>query len=493
MSQAAQAKNLHEDGVQRFEEARRNLADAIGRTSLASTELAKGNLTPEASAVWREKFDTAYDESDRLMKLASLLEKDLKLGQPKAKKPPVYRRQMEAGAADPDELSADGEGDEELGEATTFEEAEARVLSRRSVMQQGDVRLGRLFTLRERSQLNKVFRGRNGFQALSAKQLEHLSRDRSEQLMSPYIDRDGGTITGEEIRNEVLTHVRDQTHIRSRAFVISTTSASVAFPSLRIPNVQLKPTRAGEGNGEGHGITLRDIFGKLRFVPSGSSRIVRMPEELLDDATFDIVGFIAREIGLNDLEGEEAKFLTGSGSSEPLGILTALAKLKAAGYPELSFPHTGSGAANFTPEDIRVFRYYLKSKYRGGGTNAGPVWMGPRAFIRAVTVMRTNEGGAGTGTFLFQNALSAGDPATLAGDVFLESEFFPDKVTSGTAGDPMVLYGNLSYYWIVDRSSLELKVLPELYAETDEVGYKFSKRFDAAPVRPDPFVMMERK
>jgi HK97 family phage major capsid protein len=499
MSQAGQAQNFHEEGVRALEEARGSLSDALGRMSTADKELRKGNLTPEAAAVWQEKFDTAYADSERLKKLAAGLTTSTSLAatQLGARRPtPAYRRPMGEGAAagqtwSDQNLGADGEPLEELGDdAATFEEAERRVLSSRDVAGPADPRATRFFTQRARVMLNKAFRSR-GFHSLSRKEAEFLTASRVDQLMSPYIDRDGGMITAEEMRNEVISHIRDLTYIRGRAYKIATQAASVAFPSMKL-DVRLTGTRAGRGTGEAP-VRLRDIFGKTRFIPSGEGRIVLVPEELLQDATYDIVGFIAREIAKNDLEMEEELFLAGSGSGEPLGILTALQKLKAAGYPEIGFAHSGSSNGDFTAEDIRIFRYNLKAKYRVGGPNDGPSWLGPRAFIRRVALFRTEPGGAHTGDFLFQSGLSAGDPNTLAGDIFLESEFITDAITTGTAGDPMVLYGNLGYYWIVDRSSLDVKVLGELYQETDEIGYKYSKRFDAAPVRPDAFIYMERK
>ncbi|HAX82100.1 MAG TPA: phage major capsid protein, partial [Actinobacteria bacterium] len=208
-------------------------------------------------------------------------------------------------------------------------------------------------------------------------------------------------------------------------------------------------------------------------------------EELLADATFDVVGFLATEVAENDTEAEELLFLTGSGSGEPLGILTHLTRLIAEGYTDLAAPV--AAAATVTANDVRLFPLTLPIKYRKDGS-----WLFNRAFLRKVAALRTEEGGAGTGEFMFQRSLALGLPNTLDGYAAVESEFYPDNVTAGAQGDPLATFGSLRHYWIVDRAQLTVRLLGELYAETDEVGYKFHKRFDAAPVRAGAFRNMTR-
>jgi HK97 family phage major capsid protein len=171
---------------------------------------------------------------------------------------------------------------------------------------------------------------------------------------------------------------------------------------------------------------------------------------------------------------------------EPLGILTHIAGLVAAGATGLNQPV--AAAATVTADDVRLFPLSLPVKYRRDGT-----WMFSRAFLRKVAVLRTEEGGAGTGNFMFQPSLALGLPATLDGYATVESEFYPDFITDGGAQhDPLATFGSLRHYWIVDRAGLEVRLLGELYAETWEIGYRYTKRYDAAPVRAAAFRNMTR-
>lgn len=466
-------KEVHEAGVQAFEEARRALPDALGRMSAASKELQKGNLTPEALAEWRGRFDSAYADLQAAKARAEALKSGNEaLG---SMLEPVHRHPV----VEPTVLGAD-EAIAVPGGARRADQDVQRF--------DGDPRNRIVLSGRARTLLNRVLasgrRSGGGLSALAAEDRQFLAAPRKEALMSPYVDSDGGMVTAEEIRNEVIRHQRDAVYIRSRARVIPTTAASITFPSMKI-DLRLAKTRAGVGNGENPTV-LSKIFGKVRFTPNGESRIVKVPEELLEDSTFDVISFISQEIAQNDMEGEEEQFITGTGAGEPLGILTALEKLTAKGFTGLTSAIGGSNA-EFTPEEIKLFPYLLKKKYRQGA-----VWISCRAFIRAVSIMRDGSGGAGTGQFLFKAGLESSDADQIVGYDFLESEFFPDKITSGANEDKIALFGQLQHYWIVDRKSLDLRVLPEIYTETDEVGYKYTKRFDGAPVKPDAFVAMER-
>ena len=48
----------------------------------------------------------------------------------------------------------------------------------------------------------------------------------------------------------------------------------------------------------------------------------------------------------------------------------------------------------------------------------------------------------------------------------------------GTAGNKAILYGDFSYYWLADREGRSLQRLNELYAATDQVGFKVTQRVD---------------
>ena len=57
----------------------------------------------------------------------------------------------------------------------------------------------------------------------------------------------------------------------------------------------------------------------------------------------------------------------------------------------------------------------------------------------------------------------------------------PDSIL----GKQPILFGDLSYYWIVERSPLTIKVLNELYSREGQVGFLGFERVDGRLIRPE--------
>jgi HK97 family phage major capsid protein len=52
------------------------------------------------------------------------------------------------------------------------------------------------------------------------------------------------------------------------------------------------------------------------------------------------------------------------------------------------------------------------------------------------------------------------------------------------------LYGDFSYYQIVDRTGFEMQRLNELYAESGQIGFKLAERTDGKLLNTDAIVKM---
>ena len=64
------------------------------------------------------------------------------------------------------------------------------------------------------------------------------------------------------------------------------------------------------------------------------------------------------------------------------------------------------------------------------------------------------------------------------------SEFAPNTFTNGLY---VGLYGDLKYYWICDSLNMEIQVLAELYARTNQIDYISRIETDGAPVLSEAF------
>lgn len=288
------------------------------------------------------------------------------------------------------------------------------------------------------------------------------------KTLSSLSDPEGGFLVPEDFRAELIRKRRDLVQIRQVATVLETNSASVGFPVFDYDG-------DAEWTAESAQIAEDDVmnaFGKQTFVPHKLARILRIPMELLEDAVINVESLMSSHFAQRFAEIEENAFIQGDGVNKPLGLLEA-------GLPETDA--TGGGGT-FVADDLFDTVYNIRAVYRNNAQ-----WLMHRNGVRKVRKFKDSDG-----QYLWQPALTAGQPATLLSYPIYESEFFPDNVDSGSAGDPLAVFGDHSWYWIVDRVGMSVQRLTERYAEYDQVGLKMRMRTDGSPVKSDPFQVLVR-
>ena len=88
--------------------------------------------------------------------------------------------------------------------------------------------------------------------------------------------------------------------------------------------------------------------------------------------------------------------------------------------------------------------------------------------------------------YLWQPGLAGGArPGTIMDVPYRISEFAPSTVA---ANSYVAILGDFSHYWIVDALNMDIQVLNELYAATNQVGYVARMETDGMPVLEEAFV-----
>lgn len=303
--------------------------------------------------------------------------------------------------------------------------------------------------------------------------------DVEKKALSPLTGEEGGILVVDEFRAEVIKKLRNLVFMEDLCTVINCQSAQVSFPTLDIADTQTNLPQT-QPNAAITSAALSALLGKTTFTPHKRAVLVTVPMELIEDAAVDVFSLLTDWFAMRSAEIKEQDLLTGSGVNLPVGIVTAK------GIPTL--PIAGATTA-IVPEDIVKNVYGIRAVYRKDAS-----FMMHRLVIQAIRLMRTDIGGAGTGTFMFQPSMQAGEPPTLFGYRLLESEFFPNPYsgTYAVSGAPMILFGNLKFYWIVNRIDMQVQRLNELYAANDQIGFRMRVRYDGAPVLADPFLFLTR-
>jgi HK97 family phage major capsid protein len=196
------------------------------------------------------------------------------------------------------------------------------------------------------------------------------------------------------------------------------------------------------------------------------SALPKASQRLLDDAAFDIEGWLASRIAEKFARAEAAAFVTGNGVDKPKGFLD-YPKVANATWTWGNLGHIASGSASaVTSTDPLVdLVYALGAEYRAGAT-----------FVmnsKTTGVIRKLKDA--DGRYLWSDGFAAGEPARLLGYPVLVAEDMPDIA----AGSNPIAFGNFARgYTIAERP--DLRVLRDPFSAKPHVLFYATKRVGGA-------------
>ena len=182
---------------------------------------------------------------------------------------------------------------------------------------------------------------------------------------------------------------------------------------------------------------------------------IKVTEELLYDAAFNLEKYITEEFTRALANAEEDAFLNGDGVNKPTGIFDS----KKGG--ELGVT---TKAQTITADELIDLVYSLDRPYRKKA-----------AFIlNDATVAQIRKLKDVNGAYIWQPSLKDGEPDRLLGYPAYTSAFAPKS----EKGKLAVAFGDFSYYKIGDRGNRSFQDLKELFAGNGMVGFLGKERVD---------------
>jgi HK97 family phage major capsid protein len=171
-------------------------------------------------------------------------------------------------------------------------------------------------------------------------------------------------------------------------------------------------------------------------------------QAMLDDAAFDLEGWLANEIAMEFARAEGAAFVNGTGVNMPKGFLKAPVSLIGDGArPFGTVQYIGSGNATTFGEEPEGKLIDLVHTLRAGHRQ-GATWVMNSTTLSAMRKLKTADG-----AFLWQPGLVEGQPDRLLGYPVVEAEDMPDIA----AGAFPIAFGNFrAGYLIAERSATSI-------------------------------------
>lgn len=285
------------------------------------------------------------------------------------------------------------------------------------------------------------------------------------QSLTVGTDSEGGYLAPDEFERTLIEALEEENIMRGLAKIIKTSSGD-----RKIPVVASKGTATWVDE-EGPIIESGDTFSQVTIGAYKLATMIKVSEELLNDSVFDLSSYIAKEFGRRIGAKEEEAFFTGDGEGKPTGIFNNT------GGAQLGV--TTAKATEITADELLDLFYSLKAPYRKKA-----VFVMNDATVKAIRKLKD-----GTGQYLWQPSITAGEPDTLLNRPVKTSAYIPTL----EAAAKVIAFGDCGYYWIADRQGRAFQRLNELYAATGQIGFKATQRVDGKLILAEAVKVLQMK
>lgn len=211
--------------------------------------------------------------------------------------------------------------------------------------------------------------------------------------------------------------------------------------------------------------------------------LLKVSQQNLEDSMFNLEDFMKDRLGKNFAKKEGAAFVSGSGSGQPRGLLSFPSKASSsysggsAGKNNVTdaIPYVASGAAagKINADDVLNVVMDLKSDY-----DAGASYVFTRGTLNTIRLFKDSQNRP-----LWQPFAGGDLPSQIYNHPYVEMPDMPEIASGNLA----IAAGDFSNYLIVDRITLNIQQLNELYAASGLVGFIARMRVGGDVLLPEAF------
>lgn len=276
-------------------------------------------------------------------------------------------------------------------------------------------------------------------------------------------DTGGGYLAPQQWQAELIQDLDNLLFMRQICNVLPPlmTGSSLGKPSL--DNDPADPTWTAEIATGSEDSTMD--FGKRELTPHPLAQRIKVSKQLLRQAAMSVDSIVRERLSYKTATVHENAFMNGIGASQPLGIFTASDN----GITTSQDVSTGNTATAMTFDGLRNVKYNMPAQWRRRSS-----WIFHRDGILQLVKIKDGDGRP-----MWQPSIQVGEPDRLFGDPVFESEYAPNTFTASLY---VGIFGDFSFYQIIDSLTMSIQVALELYAETNQNGYFARSQTDGMPV-----------
>jgi HK97 family phage major capsid protein len=211
-------------------------------------------------------------------------------------------------------------------------------------------------------------------------------------------------------------------------------------------------------------------YGKREFRPKPATGEILVSKTLIRNAAVSVDQIVREELAEEIADNLEEAYFTGDGVNKPLGIFTASVD----GISTSRDISIGNTITTITFDGLIEAKYSIpKTKY---WPNLN--WLFHPDALKMLAKIKN-----GDGDYIWRSSVTQAEPDRLLNFPVYMSEFVPNTFTTGKY---VGFLGSLKdSYWIIDSLQMEIQVLYELYARTNQVDYMYRIETDGAPVKEE--------
>lgn len=307
--------------------------------------------------------------------------------------------------------------------------------------------------LRDQAVFEKFMK--RGFTKLTAEEQGVLTRAQSTTTT------EGGYTIPEGFAGRIIESMVMVSDLMNWASILRTdTGNSIPFPTND------DNSNTGELIGENSDLSASTadlVFGvKTLTAYKMSSKMIKVSNELAQDNGVDLIGYLAKRLGIRLGKISNSYYTTGTGSSQPRGFLAASGGATRG--------KVTASTSTFTLAELAQLQDSIDPAYRGGPKTGWSMNSAILSEIKGLALASTAPGS------VWAPSYTSGDP-----DKILGARYFFNQAMSATSatGDKIVCYGDWSKFLIRMVNGMDMLVLRERFAEYGQVAYCAINRTDS--------------
>ena len=274
-------------------------------------------------------------------------------------------------------------------------------------------------------------------------------------------DGEGGYLVPDEFERRIVQAMAEKNVLRKLGTVMQT-ERTMTFPVAKgigpadwVPEEGVIPITTGE-------------FDEVKIEAHKVATSIRVSDELLEDSTFDLEGFIIDQFAKRIGDAEEDAFIHGDGIAKPLGIIHQLDR-------EIITEKAGK----ISTDDLLDLQHAIPTRYRKDA-----VFLMHDSTLRELFKLRTGEG-----QYIWYENPKKNIPLA----IFSHRVITCPSMPTIESGKPPILFGDFKHFIIGDRKHRRIKRLNEVHAQQGQVAYIMSQRVDAKLLDRNAIVALKVK